>query len=79
MYGGADDAVGETIVDKSGDVVIRLISPLLGYGYHMYTDIYFTSIPFAVYLHNHMTYLTGTTRSSYWIAGARHTKARKER
>ena len=28
MYTGADDAVGETIVDKSGDVVIRLISPL---------------------------------------------------
>ena len=40
MYGGADDAVGETIVDKSGDVVIRLISPLLGYGYHMYTDLH---------------------------------------
>ena len=32
MYGGVDDAVGETIVDKSSHVVIRLISPLLGYG-----------------------------------------------
>ena len=32
MYGGADYAVGEMIVDKSGNVVIRLISPLLGYG-----------------------------------------------
>ena len=62
MYGGADDAVGETIVDKSGDVVIRLISPLLGYGYHMYTDNYFTSIPLAMYLYIHRTYLTGTTR-----------------
>ena len=64
MYGGADDAVGETIVDKSGDVVIRLISPLLGYGYHMYTDNYFTSIPLAMYLYIHRTYLTGTTRSN---------------
>ena len=64
MYGGADDAVGETIVDKSGDVVIRLISPLLGFGYHMYTDNYFTSIPLAMYLYIHRTYLTGTTRSN---------------
>ena len=64
MYGGADDAVGETIVDKSGDVVIRLISPLLGYGYHMYTDNYLTSIPLAMYLYIHRTYLTGTTRSN---------------
>ena len=55
MYGGADDAVGETIVDKSGVVVIRLISPLWGY---------FTSIPLAMYLYNHRTYLTGTTRSN---------------
>ena len=61
MYGV--DAVGETIVDKSGDVVIRLISPLLGYGYHMYTGNYFTSISLAMYL-NHRTYLTGTTRSN---------------
>ena len=50
----------ETIVDKSGDVVILLISPLLGYGYHMYTDNYFTYIPLAMYLYN----LTGTTRSN---------------
>ena len=62
MYRGADD-VGETIVDKSGDVVIRLISPLLGYGYH--TDNYFTSISLAMYLYNHRTYLTGTTRSNH--------------
>ena len=45
MYGGADDAVGEKIVDKSGDIVIRL-----------------TSIPLAMYLYNHRTYLTGTNR-----------------
>ena len=64
IYGGADDAVGETIVDKSGDVVIWLISPLLGYGYHMYTDNYFTSIHLAMYLYNHRTYLTGSTRSN---------------
>ena len=62
MYAGAGDAVGETIVDKSGDVVIRLISPLLSYGYHIYTDNYFTSIPLAMYLYNHRTYLTGTTQ-----------------
>ena len=65
MYGGASD------------VVIRLVSPLLGYGYHMYTDNYFTSIPLAMYLYNHRTYLTGTTRSNH--AGARQTKAHKER
>ena len=35
MYGGADDAVDEPVVDKSGDVVIRLTSPLFDLGYHI--------------------------------------------
>ena len=60
MYGGADDAV----VDKSGYVVIRLISPLLGCGYHLFTYNYFTSSPLAMYLYNQRTYLIGTTRSN---------------
>ena len=52
MYGGAVDDVGETVVDKSDDVVIWLISPLLGCGYHMFINNYFTSIPVAMYLYN---------------------------
>ena len=35
-YEGADDAVGQTIVDKSGDVVIWLISPLGLWLSHVY-------------------------------------------
>ena len=30
MYGGADDNVADPVADKSGDVVIRLTSPLSG-------------------------------------------------
>ena len=62
MY-GADDNVGPNVVDKSGDVVVRLTSPLFGYGYHMYTDNFYTSIPFAMHLYSQRTYLTETTRS----------------
>ena len=64
MYGGADDPVDEPVVDKSGDVVIRLTSPLFDLGYHIYTDNFYTSIPLAIFLYSHRTYLTGTTWSN---------------
>ena len=51
--------MGETVVDKSDDVVIRLFSSLLGCGYHMFTNNYFTSIPLDMYLYIQRTYLTG--------------------
>ena len=61
MHGGADDNVGPNVVDKSDDVLVRLTSPLFGYGYHMYTDNFYTSIPLAMHLYSQRTYLTGTT------------------
>ena len=62
MYGGADDAVDEPVVDESGDVVIRLTFPLFDLGYHIYTDNLYTSVPLAIYLYSHRTYLTGNAR-----------------
>ena len=62
MYRGADDNVAEPVVDKSGDVVIRLTSPLFDLCYHIYIDIYYTSVPLAKYLYSHRTYLSGTVR-----------------
>ena len=64
MYGGADDNVGPNVVDKSGDVLVRLTSPLFCYGYHMYTDNFHTSNPLAMLLYSQRMYLTGTTRSN---------------
>ena len=61
MYGGTDDNAGH-VVDKSGDVVIRLTSQLFDLGYHIYTNNYYT--PMAVYLYSHRTYLPGTVRSN---------------
>ena len=58
MYGGADDNVAEHVVDKSGDVVIRLTSLLFVLGYHIYTYNYYTSVPLAMYLYTHRTYLS---------------------
>ena len=62
MYGDADDNVAEPLVDESGDVVIRLTSPLLDLGYHIYIDNYYTSVPLAMCLYYHRTYFSGTVR-----------------
>ena len=49
MYRCADDNVAESVVDKFSDVVIWLTSPHFD-----------TSVPSAIYLYSHRTYLSGT-------------------
>ena len=78
MYAGAD-AVTENIVDKSDDVVNLLISNLLGYGYHMYNDSYYTFIHLAISLYTHSTYLIGTTKSNRIVLPETETKVCKRK
>ena len=56
----ADDNVAEPVVAKSGDGVNRFTSPLVDLDYHIYTDNYYTSVPLAMYLYSHRSYLSGT-------------------
>ena len=48
----------------SGAVVHKLIEPLLGKGYKLYADNWYTSIPIATYLKGNVTGVCGTIRKN---------------
>ena len=55
------------------DICIELMAPLLGQGYHLFTDNLYTAVPLAESLLSEGTNLTGTVRSNgqYLPAGVK--------
>ena len=55
------------------DICIELMAPLLGQGYHLFTDNLYTAVPLAEPLLSEGTNLTGTVRSNgkYLPAGVK--------
>ena len=54
----------EKEIGKSGAVVLRLMEPLLGKGYHLYTDNWYTSFHLYRYLYDNKTVACGTLRKN---------------
>jgi len=67
IYAGKNDILSldevpadlEASVGKPGAIVVRLMQPLLGKGYQIFTDSYFTSSNLYQYLHNRQTAACG--------------------
>ena len=64
----------------SHDICIELTAPLLGQGYHLFTDNWYTAVPLAESLLLEGTNLTGTVRSNrkYLPPGVKKTLAKGE-
>ena len=67
VYTGKSDTTSDTSshdLGKSGEVVVRLIRPLLNKGYHLYIDNYYTSPNLLEYLFDNKTLACGTLRKN---------------
>ena len=52
----------ENNLDQPAATVLKLMTPFLNKGYHVFTDNYYNSVSLTEYLSNHGTYITGTLR-----------------
>ena len=62
IYDGKSDTTSEYGI--SHEVCIQLMEPLLGMGYHLYTDNWYTAVPLAEPLLSEGSTLTGTVRGN---------------